>query len=90
MLTSVVITSLCSCAEVFRKDQDCFTANNIAACLIKVPQGPYLGKCYCRDALNDDPLCGNVTSQLRSFCLNPSALSVAVGTEDGRIGRRVK
>ncbi len=61
--------------------------------------GPWAGKCSCTDALQasgENPpaastlSCGNVTSQLRNFCENPTAAAVAVGIEDGRIGQRVK
>ena len=84
------IDGACSCVDVFRKVGPCSTPERVAACLGSVPAGPALGKCTCRDALNSDPLCGNVTNQIRSFCENPTALSIAVGTEDGRIARRVK
>ncbi len=80
----------CSCVDVFRKVGPCSTPERVGACLASVPAGPALGKCTCRDALNSDPLCGNVTNQIRSFCENPTALSIAAGTEDGRISRRVK
>jgi 2',3'-cyclic-nucleotide 2'-phosphodiesterase (5'-nucleotidase family) len=53
--------------------------------------GPYTGRCSCRDVLaGGNPVCGNVTPQLRSFCENPTSMSVADAVEDGRIGRRVK
>ncbi len=80
----------CRCVDVFRKTANCTSDEKLAACLQSVPAGPALGKCYCRDALTSNPLCGSVTSQIRSFCENPTALAIAAGTEDGRIGRRVK
>jgi uncharacterized protein (DUF924 family) len=43
-----------------------------------------------RQALAGDPICGNVTRAVRQFCENPTQLPIAVGTEDGRITRRVK
>jgi 5'-nucleotidase / UDP-sugar diphosphatase len=56
-----------------------------------VPAGPYTGRCNCRDALaGTNPTCGVITPQLRSFCENPTAMSIANALEDGRIGRRVK
>ncbi|CAM3159511.1 bifunctional metallophosphatase/5'-nucleotidase [Corallococcus sp. ZKHCc1 1396] len=56
-----------------------------------VPQGPYTGRCSCRDLLTgNNPTCGTVTSQLRSFCEKPTAMPIANAIEDGRIGRRVK
>ncbi|MBZ4335630.1 MULTISPECIES: bifunctional UDP-sugar hydrolase/5'-nucleotidase [unclassified Corallococcus] len=56
-----------------------------------LPQGPYTGRCTCRDLLvGGNPTCGNVTSQLRSFCEKPTAMPIASAIEDGRIGRRVK
>ena len=82
-------TAGCTCLEALRGR--CGNGkDDIKICQQTIPPGPALGKCACRDALASDPLCGNVTSQIRSFCENPTALSVAVGTEDGRIARRVK
>ena len=52
--------------------------------------GPYIGSCTCREALAGSPNCGTVTSQLRNLCVNPTSIAIAVGVEDGRIGRRVK
>ncbi|MCY1015224.1 bifunctional metallophosphatase/5'-nucleotidase [Pyxidicoccus sp. MSG2] len=53
--------------------------------------GPYSGRCSCRDVLaGGNPICGTVTPELRSFCENPTSMSVADAVEDGRIGRRVK
>ncbi|NMO17296.1 bifunctional metallophosphatase/5'-nucleotidase [Pyxidicoccus fallax] len=53
--------------------------------------GPYTGRCTCRDVLaGGNPVCGNVTPQLRNFCENPTSMSIADAVEDGRIGRRVK
>ena len=57
----------------------------------QVPAGPFTGRCNCRDVLaGTNPVCGTVTPQLRSFCENPTAMSIADAVEDGRIGRRVK
>jgi 2',3'-cyclic-nucleotide 2'-phosphodiesterase (5'-nucleotidase family) len=85
----------CSCFDVFRKDQaTCANGGDftdqINQCVAALPEGPPLGRCSCRQALAGDPTCGNVTRAVRSFCENPTALPVAVGTEDGRISRRVK
>ncbi|MBK7860505.1 MAG: bifunctional metallophosphatase/5'-nucleotidase [Archangiaceae bacterium] len=91
----------CSCAEVFRSDTKacgesvdfnvartyCFTQLKTAAA---GAGGPNLGKCQCVDALAGNPLCGNVTSEVRAFCENPSKMAVAIGVEDARIKRRVK
>ena len=66
-----------------------FTAQ-LADCKAALPSGPTLGRCTCRQALLGDPLCGNVTRAVRNFCENPTKLPVAVGTDDGRIQRRVK
>jgi 5'-nucleotidase/UDP-sugar diphosphatase len=56
-----------------------------------VPAGPYTGRCSCRDALSGtNPTCGVITSQLRSFCENPTSMAIANAIEDQRIGRRVK
>ena len=59
-------------------------------CVVGMPAGPNLGRCGCRDALHGDAVCGHVTPQLQAFCENPTAMSIAVGVEDGRIQRRVK
>jgi 2',3'-cyclic-nucleotide 2'-phosphodiesterase (5'-nucleotidase family) len=56
----------------------------------QVPAGPYTGRCSCREVLAGAPECGTVTTQLASFCANPTAMPVATAIEDGRIGRRVK
>ncbi len=86
----------CSCFDVFRKDvgacqagSDDFTAQ-AAFCQGVLPEGPTLGRCTCRQALMGDPLCGNVTRAVRNLCENPTKLPIAVGTDDGRIQRRVK
>jgi 5'-nucleotidase / UDP-sugar diphosphatase len=55
-----------------------------------VPQGPYSGRCYCREILAGASECGSVTQQLRNFCQNPTEMPVANAIEDGRIGRKVK
>jgi 5'-nucleotidase / UDP-sugar diphosphatase len=59
-------------------------------CVPQMPAGPNLGKCTCKDALAGAAVCGSVTSQILAFCENPTAMSIAVGVEDGRIARRVK
>jgi 5'-nucleotidase / UDP-sugar diphosphatase len=59
-------------------------------CLPQMPVGPYLGKCTCKEALAGSATCGSVTAQILAFCENPTAMSIAVGVEDGRISRRVK
>ncbi|MFZ5440995.1 MAG: bifunctional metallophosphatase/5'-nucleotidase [Myxococcota bacterium] len=85
----------CTCYDVFRKNQAAcnnggdFTGQ-IAECANVLPAGPALGRCTCRQALAGDPTCGYVTRAVRNFCENPTLLPVAVGVEDGRIGRRVK
>jgi hypothetical protein len=81
----------CSCVEAFRNQSTCANATEITAqCTRELPPGPDLGPCSCRDALAGNPICGNVTAAVRRFCENPLRIPVAVGQEDGRIGRRVK
>lgn len=84
----------CTCESVFNGDSVACGGADLAplleACIQKVPEGPNLGRCNCRQALAGDPLCGNVTRAVRNFCENPTVVPVAVGQEDGRIGRRVK
>ncbi|MHB8876820.1 MAG: bifunctional metallophosphatase/5'-nucleotidase, partial [Myxococcaceae bacterium] len=85
----------CSCRQVLAGDASACAVPEVtpemkAACTAALPPGPNLGRCFCLDALAGNPTCGNVTVQLRSFCENPTAMPIAVGVEDGRIGRRVK
>ncbi len=86
----------CSCFDVFRKNavacqagSEDFTAQ-AEFCKSVLPAGPTLGRCTCRQALLGDPLCGNVTRAVRNLCENPTKLPIAIGTDDGRIQRRVK
>jgi hypothetical protein len=49
------------------------------------------GRCTCQQILNsEEKACGHVTTDLRNFCQAPTRVPIAVGEEDGRIGRRVK
>ncbi|MFO0597616.1 MAG: bifunctional UDP-sugar hydrolase/5'-nucleotidase [Myxococcaceae bacterium] len=85
----------CSCYDIYRQDQaTCQNGGDfkaqIADCEATLPDGPPLGRCSCRQALANDPVCGNVTRAVRNFCENPTLLPIAVGVEDGRISRRVK
>jgi hypothetical protein len=82
----------CHCADVFRGAEACgpSIAQQKQACLAKLPTGPALGRCGCRDALAAKPECGNVPTATRNFCENPTRMPIAVGIEDGRITRRVK
>ncbi|WNG49040.1 bifunctional metallophosphatase/5'-nucleotidase [Archangium minus] len=87
----------CSCRELLSLPEDAAERCNVEgltpekirdAC--NVPQGPYTGRCHCRDALAGAQECGSVTLQLRNFCENPTTMPVANAIEDGRIGRKVK
>lgn len=86
----------CTCADVFRQDRAACAnpggdfAAAIAECRAALPEGPFLGRCTCREALAGEAICGNVTRAVRNFCENPTALPIATGAEDGRISRRVK
>ena len=85
----------CSCRQVLAGDASACAVPEVTpelrnACVSQLPPGPALGRCSCLDALSGNPVCGNVTQQLRSFCENPTAMPVAIGVEDGRIARRVK
>jgi 2',3'-cyclic-nucleotide 2'-phosphodiesterase (5'-nucleotidase family) len=91
----------CSCKAVFRGDVstcgpevDFNVARTYCFNSLKADAagsgGPPLGKCQCLDALAGNPICGNVTEQVRAYCENPTSMAVAVGVEDGRIARRVK
>jgi 2',3'-cyclic-nucleotide 2'-phosphodiesterase (5'-nucleotidase family) len=49
------------------------------------------GKCTCQDVFNGNKkACGHLTNDLRNFCQAPTKVPIAIGEEDGRIGRRVK
>ncbi|WP_224367267.1 bifunctional metallophosphatase/5'-nucleotidase [Hyalangium versicolor] len=87
----------CTCLQTLgKKDADAAascgtTAEDIKAACGSIPDGPYTGRCSCRDALaGTNPVCGTITPQLRSFCENPTSRAIANAIEDGRIGRRVK
>lgn len=82
----------CHCADIFRRAPACGLAldEQVNQCLAKLPVGPALGRCGCRDALAGNPECGNVPTATRNFCENPLAMPVASGVEDGRISRRIK
>jgi 2',3'-cyclic-nucleotide 2'-phosphodiesterase (5'-nucleotidase family) len=85
----------CTCRQVLAKDAVACAVPEVTqdmkdTCTGQLPVGPTLGRCTCLDALSGAATCGNVTQQLRTFCENPTAMPVAVGVEDGRIGRRVK
>ncbi len=84
----------CSCREAFRRNPACGDGPSldaqVATCVAALPAGPALGRCSCRDALAGNATCGTVTRQVRNYCENPTALPIAIGTEDGRIARRVK
>lgn len=89
------VRGACSCFDIFRKDAvTCQSGGDfdaqIADCKAVLPEGPTLGRCSCRQALVNDPLCGNVTRAVRNFCENPTKLPIATGADDGRITRRVK
>ncbi|OJT20590.1 multifunctional 2',3'-cyclic-nucleotide 2'-phosphodiesterase/5'-nucleotidase/3'-nucleotidase [Archangium sp. Cb G35] len=89
----------CSCEEVLPPRADAAQRCGVegltpeiirSTCLGSVPQGPYTGRCYCRDALGGAQECGTVTKQLETFCKNPTEMPIANAVEDNRIGRRVK
>ncbi|WP_279637089.1 MULTISPECIES: bifunctional UDP-sugar hydrolase/5'-nucleotidase [Corallococcus] len=88
----------CSCLDLVKLPADASQRCGVAdltpeaiQAQCALPQGPYTGRCTCRDLLSGtNPTCGTVTSQLRSFCEKPTAMPIANAIEDGRIGRRVK
>lgn len=91
-LLEVPTGASCHCADVFRRAEACGLAldEQVAACAAKLPDGPSLGRCGCRDALAGKTECGNLPTASRNFCENPTAMPIAVGVEDGRITRRIK
>jgi 5'-nucleotidase/UDP-sugar diphosphatase len=85
----------CNCADILRGRAGACGVGEITAemrqeCSDRLPPGPAMGGCVCKDALTGTGRCGHVTPQTRAFCENPTSVAVAVGVEDGRIGRRVK
>ena len=58
-----------------------------------VPQGPYTGRCNCRDALGgrrQRMLRHRHPAAARPSARTPPSMAIANAVEDGRIGRRVK
>ncbi|MBX5481774.1 MAG: bifunctional metallophosphatase/5'-nucleotidase [Myxococcaceae bacterium] len=54
-------------------------------------RGPTWGTCTCADVLmGNTQACSSITPPLRNFCEAPRKMPIAIGSEDGRIGRRVK
>ncbi|MBI5543198.1 MAG: hypothetical protein HY901_04880, partial [Deltaproteobacteria bacterium] len=50
-----------------------------------------VGKCTCEDVVTgDEKACGHIPRELKNFCSAPTRMAIAIGEEDGRIGRRVK
>lgn len=81
--------AFCASAREFQTAVEACGENDPKTC--ELPAGPNTGRCTCRDALQGrTDICGFVTSQLKTFCENPTRSAVIVGVEDGRIGRRVK
>ncbi len=83
----------CSCANAFRKDKQKCGGDidaKLSACLTQLPDGPSLGNCSCKEALQGAPVCGYVPFTTRNFCESPARMPVAFGVEDGRISRRIK
>jgi len=92
-LVKAVPNTDCTCGAALQKTGACASLapeDVAAACDFGGHYGPYLGRCNCHQALSGDPVCGFVTTQSRNFCLNATAMPVAVGVEDGRVTRRVK
>lgn len=82
----------CTCSAVLQQNKKA-CGEGVATLLAQCPvsPGPNVGTCACRDVLkNDTAACGPITQQLRTFCTSPGSMAVAIGYEDGRIGRRVK
>ncbi|HEY8209025.1 MAG TPA: 5'-nucleotidase C-terminal domain-containing protein [Myxococcaceae bacterium] len=83
----------CACVDALQKKTGCdaLAQDAVAStCNYGGHHGPYLGRCSCYDALSGNPVCGFVTTQARNFCLNATAMPIAVAVEDARITRRVK
>jgi len=87
----------CTCGQLLKLPADAASRCNVEGLTpeiirttCNVPQGPYTGRCYCRDALAGAQECGSVTRQLETFCANPTEMPIANAAEDNRIGRRVK
>ncbi|HEY3452690.1 MAG TPA: 5'-nucleotidase C-terminal domain-containing protein [Myxococcales bacterium] len=77
----------CSCAQAVCAREDTETDPNPlkAYCSLSI------GKCTCASVvMGDEKACGHIPRDLKNFCSAPTRVSIAVGEEDGRIGRRVK
>ncbi len=82
----------CDCGDLLAGKPACGEITDAMRTQCVLPNsGPNLGRCTCADVVaNKVELCGSITQETRAFCDNPTAMSVTLGSEDGRIGRRLK
>ncbi len=90
-LIDPIAVSWCKQADAFEKAFQAFQQDpNHPAKMVEAPPVA-AGKCNCQEVINgDEKSCGHVTNDLRNFCSAPTKVPIAIGEEDGRIGRRVK
>ncbi len=77
----------CTCEKALAADPSCKSVDQdmLDYCSLSV------GKCTCAQVMaGDEKTCGHVTPELKNFCSSPLRIPIAIGEEDGRIGRRVK
>jgi len=81
----------CTCLEVLQGSAACGQITDEQRATCSALPGPVLSKCSCVQALDPtNTTCGHVTQEVINFCSHPTGVAMAVGYEDGRIGRRVK
>ena len=92
LVVDPIVRSYCSTAREFETALKAWQAKP-ADSRGKLSGAPTLfaGKCGCQEVINgDEKACGHVTTDLRNFCQAPTQVPIAIGDEDGRIGRRVR
>jgi 2',3'-cyclic-nucleotide 2'-phosphodiesterase (5'-nucleotidase family) len=90
MVVDPIVTSYCKTAHDFETAYSGWVKAGQKDRLAGAP-ALFAGKCNCQEAINvDEKACGHVTVELKNFCRAPTRVPIAVGEEDGRIGRRVR
>jgi hypothetical protein len=86
-----IVVSWCTQSKSFQDGYQAFLADpNRGPFYLNAPVVS-AGKCNCDQAVNgDEKNCGHITNELKNFCSAPTRVPIAIGEEDGRIGRRVK
>jgi len=88
-----IVLSWCTRAKEFHEYQKAWSSdpNRSKDELMTGAPELFAGRCTCQDVLNkNEKACGHINTELRNFCMAPTRTPIAIGEEDGRIGRRVK